>query len=246
MVMRRLMLNGSSNTTASGQTYTFQQVSHNPSNWVNLALVNGQTAYQGGNLTIGPSGSMLVSNTKATISGLVTNNGSLSFVYATATFQNKVYNNGAWITDPSTNIFQSTYTLNSNGSISMSAGDVFIFTNGASTVGSFINLSTQSNTTSLLNGKFVFNSTLSTTQQLATAGDNIGNLSTAHDFSQVLVSTIDTTLLSQYSNNFAVGELQLSGTSTTLVFDVSAAGCWSHATTEAALFRNMLLGWMWI
>ena len=38
-----------------------------PSNYVNLVMVNGQTEYGNGILTIGPSGTMLVSNTTAAI-----------------------------------------------------------------------------------------------------------------------------------------------------------------------------------
>src|SRR6185369_15803558 len=78
-------LNSASNTTA-GQTYTFQSVAGNPSNYVNLALVNGSTAFRGGNLTIGSTGSLLISNTTATITGLFTNNGLTRVVSAGAAF----------------------------------------------------------------------------------------------------------------------------------------------------------------
>jgi len=79
-------LNAASNNIA-GQTYTFQEVAGNPSNYVNLAMVNGHTAYRGGNLTIGSTGTFLASNTVATISGTFTNNGFADIVDATVNFQ---------------------------------------------------------------------------------------------------------------------------------------------------------------
>jgi hypothetical protein len=87
----------------------------------------------------------------------------------------------------------------------------------------------------MLAGKFLFNSTLNLTQQLATAGVNIGSLTTAGDFSQVQVGTLDPNALAQYSNNFALGTLELSGTSTTEVFDANVVG-----GLEAALFLTNL------
>ena len=175
------------------------------------------------------------------VTGVFTNSGTLTFLNSVGTFSSAVVNNGAWVTDPTTNVFQNTYTLTSSGSISMSAGDVYIFTNGASTVGSFINNSTQSNTTSMLDGKFVFDSTLSLTQKFATAGDNIGSLDTDGGFNTVTVPTLNPDLLAQYSNNFALGSLQLSGISTTEVFDSSIVGGRSHGGLEAALFLTNLV-----
>jgi len=87
------MLNAASNTTA-GQTYTFQSVVGNPSNYVNLAMVNGTTAYRGGDLTIGSTGSLLVSNTSASITGLFTNQGMANVVNATAIFSQGIANEG--------------------------------------------------------------------------------------------------------------------------------------------------------
>jgi len=88
------MLNAASNTTA-GQAYTFEAVAGNPSNYVNLALVNGATAYRGGDLTIGATGSMLISvRTTASVTGLFTNQGQTKLVNTTATFASNVVNSG--------------------------------------------------------------------------------------------------------------------------------------------------------
>ena len=89
------MLNASSNINASAaQDYTFQVVPGNPSNYVNLVMVNGQTEYGGGNLTIGGSGSLLISNTTAGIDGNFVNSGTASVINATANFANTINNHG--------------------------------------------------------------------------------------------------------------------------------------------------------
>jgi len=85
------MLNNASNTAvAVSQTYTFDTVGGNPSNYAHLAMINGPTAYANGNgadITIGGAGTFLASNTVATISGNFTNNGLADIVNATVNFQ---------------------------------------------------------------------------------------------------------------------------------------------------------------
>ncbi|MCG3150628.1 MAG: hypothetical protein PCFJNLEI_04116 [Verrucomicrobiae bacterium] len=85
------MLNNASNTAATvRQTYTFDAVPGNPSNYVNLVMVNGTTAYRnanGADITIGNAGSFVASNTLATISGTFTNNGLADIVDATVEYQ---------------------------------------------------------------------------------------------------------------------------------------------------------------
>lgn len=90
------MLNSASNTTV-GQTYTFQSVPGNPTNYVNLTMVNGSTAYRGGDVTIGTTGSLLISNSIASFSGLLTNRGTTTVTGSTATFaggSGNVFNGG--------------------------------------------------------------------------------------------------------------------------------------------------------
>src|SRR5207244_956112 len=81
----------------------------------------------------------------------------------------------------------------------------------------------------------------SLTQQFASAGNNVGNLDTAGGFNTVAVPTLDPTLLAQYSNNFALGTLELSGISTTEVFDSFIVGGRGHGGLEAALFLGDLV-----
>ncbi|MEI6644557.1 MAG: hypothetical protein WCP12_00810 [bacterium] len=59
-------------------TYTIED-SGNPRNYVGLELVNGGTGISTGNITIGNTGSLLVSNTVAAFSGSLTVNGGVSF-----------------------------------------------------------------------------------------------------------------------------------------------------------------------
>ena len=100
------MLNAASNTAAAtSQNYTFGVVAGNPSNYVNLTLVNGQTAYGNGSVTISNSGALLASNTLVTFSGPLTNMGSTVFVNSVGTFNANAFNSGTWTVDPSTNNF---------------------------------------------------------------------------------------------------------------------------------------------
>jgi len=208
----------------------------------NSLNVSGGAAFIGGNLSNESLGSVtVVNNGKLVVGGTYNNAGTFSMSHSVGTFVGAVVNSGAWITDPSTNTFQSTYTLTGSGSISMSAGDVYIFSNSATTVGNFINNSTQSNTTSMLAGKFVFNnSTLAITQLFGTAGINIGNLNNPSvNTGAVYVSTLDTSILGQYSNNFALGTLDISGTSTTEVFGSSGVATNSSGLGAALFLVNL-------
>ena len=114
------MLNAASNTTA-GQSYTFDSVANtaNPSNYQTLVMVNGQTAYRGGDVTIGSGGALLISNTFATFSGLVTNPGVLTLQNSFATI-----NSGLNITGSG--------DLNGNGTL---IGPVNVATGGTLTPG---------------------------------------------------------------------------------------------------------------
>ncbi len=220
-------LNSASNTTAS-QTYNFT-TALGPTNFARLEMINGDTAYRGGDITIGGGGSMLVSNTRATITGILTNLGAFSSVNAQATFQSAVYNNGTWATDPTTNTFASSYTVGTLGSITMTAGDVMIFNND------FINTSTQSNTYNTLDGKFLFNG-VATTQRFYTAG---------HELGQAPTSPINTNRLAGneigFTNNFALGTFEIANFSTVRVSDAfSLLGPGTNDNLRAALYVDNL------
>src|ERR1041385_3952691 len=109
-----------------------------------------------------------MSNTHATISGIFTNNGVINSYNSSATFEGKVYNNGGWITDPTTNTFLSDYTVGNSGSIAMAAGDVYLFKSN------FVNQSTQATTYNTTSGTFVFNGGAGYTQTFSTAAIELG------------------------------------------------------------------------
>ena len=88
---------------------------------MNLVLVNGRTEYGNGNLTIGASGTLLISNTTAAIDGAFVNLGTASVVNATANFANTLNNHGLLTlqnaTLNATAINFATGTLHGNGTI---------------------------------------------------------------------------------------------------------------------------------
>src|SRR5207249_11716903 len=86
------------------------------------------------------SGASLMSDSsRLVVAGAFTNAGVVSFQNSIGTFNSAVVNSGTWMSDPSTNVFQNTFTVTAGGSIAMAAGDVYIFTNGPAAVAIFIN-----------------------------------------------------------------------------------------------------------
>jgi hypothetical protein len=192
---------------------------------------NNSLANLNGGVIVASSGNLIVN-------GTFTNSGTLNMLHSVGTFVSSVVNSGAWITDPSTNVFQNTYTVTSTGYMQSSAGDTFIFTNNGSQAASFVNQSTQSNTFNANGAKFVFNASLSLTQTFYTAGSNIGNLDTDGGLDLVLVSSLDTNVLAQFKDNFSVGALEIGSTS--MVADASIDGGRDNGTHEGALFLSDL------
>jgi autotransporter-associated beta strand protein len=89
-----LRLNGSTATNTLGRPYEFN-TGFGPTNYVNLELL-GTSFIKGDGVTIGAAGSMLVSNGTATITGALTNNGTVTLAGSPATLMatNGFYNNG--------------------------------------------------------------------------------------------------------------------------------------------------------
>ena len=185
------------------------------------------------------SGGLVTANSgNLVVGGAFVNQGTLAMANSMGTFTGTVVNSGAWITDPTTNVFQNTYTLTSSGYIQASAGDVYVFTNNGSQVASFVNQSAQSNTFNTVTAKFVFNATLSLTQTMYAAGSNIGNLNVLGGFDAVLVGVAATNALFQYQNNFALGTLEIG--STTEVASAGVDGGVDTGGLQSALFVNQL------
>ena len=173
------------------------------------------------------------------VNGTFTNAGTLNMIHSVGTFSGGVVNSGAWITDPTINVFQNTYTVTSSGYIQSSPGDVYIFSNNATTASSFINLSTNKNQFNTLGGDFVFANTLGATQQFAVAGHDFGPGVTSS--TNTVPTTVPALTLAAYSNNFALGTLQISDSTTVEVTDAFCLlGPGTYVGQDAALYLDNL------
>ena len=156
------------------------------------------------------------------------------------TFHSAVVNAGAWITDPSTNIFENALTITSTGYVQAGTGDVYIFH------GDLNNQSARSNAWQTLNvtpgnssgaeTKFEFDGAgLTLTQRFTTAGllTTGGFAGAPASINNGVQSVSAYTNLAGFVNNFAVGELEL--TNTALVLAQAAP-----SPTPNALFVNDL------
>jgi hypothetical protein len=172
--------------------------------------------------------------------GVFTNAGTLTMIHSVGTFAGGVVNSGAWVTDPTRDVFQDTYTVTSSGFIQANSGDVYIFTNNATTASSFINVSTNKSQYNTLLSDFVFANTLGVTQVFATAGHDFGPVATSAT-NQLEVFHPDPFSLAQYSNNFALGTLEISNFTTVRVDDAFITGGFgTNDDQEAALYLNNL------
>lgn len=85
-------LNTATNTT-TGQAYTFD-TGLGATNYCRLEMVNGGTMYRGGAVTIGGGGSLLMSNTVATLAETLTSEGVVTLCNATGVFNQAYANHG--------------------------------------------------------------------------------------------------------------------------------------------------------
>ena len=180
------------------------------------------------------------------VNGTFQNAGTFAAVSSVGTFNGTVVNSGAWITDPTTNVFQNTYTVTSSGYIQTASGDVYVFTNGATTAADFVNLSSKSNQFDTLNGKFLFNNTLGLTQNLVVAGHDlgpgVGAVPPPNATNAVQFGLPDAPIFG-FTNNFALGTLEISDFTTVRVTDAFLAlpGLGTNDGLTAGLYLNNLL-----
>ena len=204
------------------------------------------SATLGGTLVLSQSlvsaGIVVANRSGLAVAGTFTNSGTLNMVGGLGVFHSAVVNNGAWITDPTTNIFAGELKVTSSGYVSASAGDVYVFN------GDLINQSTQSNDWNTLNAtpgsdsgsgtKFVFDGAgLTLTQRLNTivlllTDGFVGTPSPLTNGVQYISAYGDVT---GFTNNFAIGELEL--TNTTLLL----AQALSSSTTNALFVNDLFL-----
>lgn len=118
-------LNQASNWSANAQNYTF--AAGNPSNYAGLEMIHGATAWRSAWLAFGADGTMLISNSSATVAGTISNAGVIRIVNSTVTWQSNAVVGGRYMSDPSTNIFAGTLTVDPSGALQGGNGDLFVF-----------------------------------------------------------------------------------------------------------------------
>lgn len=131
------------------------------------------------------------------------------------TFGARVINSGAWVTDPTTNTFADALVITPSGFIAADVGDMYIFTNGVSSVGHFRNISTNTAQWSTSDAKFLFSATPLATQDIYAAGINREwALPSSSSTSPVMGNWA-----AAIAGNFHIGTLEISNFSTVRVWD---------------------------
>jgi len=124
----------------------------------------------------------------------------------------------------------------------MSAGDLYIFSNNASSAADFVNLSTNNTQYDTRQGAFLFDNTLGLTQNFYVAGHYLGPPGdTPTNPVQAAHASLDT--LAQFNTNFALGTLQLSDFTTVEVWDafMGVPGLGTNDGLKAALYLENLV-----
>ncbi len=229
---------------------------------INSSLVNAGTLLASGSAPLSLTGSTIyntnsgffgANNGQLIVNSVFTNAGTVSFMNSVGTFNSAVVNKGAWVSDPSTNVFYGDYTVATNGYIVMGAGDSYLFKSN------FVNVSSLSNQYDTTKGQFTFNGNNSYTQSMYVAGLNLGGyISTIQSSNEVYFtnafgifstnvfefgSTTNDIPLG-YTNNFALGTLQIgdmNDTSTLMLADSFAPqGPGANDGNVAGLYVNTL------
>ncbi|MDW8309851.1 MAG: PEP-CTERM sorting domain-containing protein, partial [Verrucomicrobiales bacterium] len=207
-----------------------------------LRVVGNTATITGPGLFNQSGGVVTTSHAGLVVRGIVTNQGTFTMLNSVGTFNGSVVNAGAWIIDPTTNVFNDAFIVTESGYVSAGAGDVFIFTNNATTAGSFLNRSTNSAAFNTADAKFLFNATLAVTQHFYAAGLNRESLAPSYS----PTSTVTGSWSAVTFTNFSLGTLEISNFSTVRVWDAfSGLGGEFGANDglKAALYvDNLLLG----
>lgn len=124
-------LNNASNWNAVAtpyvQDYTFDNTL-GATNFARLEMINAGTAWQSKRLTVGGGGSLLVSNSSASIRAeAITNLGAIRVVNSSVRWQGNTVLGGSYLSDPSTNTFESNLIVTASGALAGSNGDLFVF-----------------------------------------------------------------------------------------------------------------------
>ncbi len=183
-------------TNASVASYMFG--TNNGNLYQHLSLIHGSTRWQSTAFTMGPGGIFFISNTTATVSGLFTNNGTVNVFGSRVTYEGPVVVSGAYLSDPSTNIFSTNVIITSSGYIQAAAGDVYQFERD------FSNQSTQSNLFNMSSAIAVFTNS---------AGEHVFDMTGSSALDR---GTNGIFSINDVTNNFAIGTLIVAGVGDTL------------------------------
>ncbi len=119
-------LNNSSNRSDVAQSYVFN-TGLGATNYASLLLTGAGSRWNSANLTIGSGGSLIVTNTTATVAASVTNQGIIQVAQSHITFSSNLVINGRYVSDPSTNTYQGDVTVGASGTLAGGSGDLFDF-----------------------------------------------------------------------------------------------------------------------
>lgn len=92
-----------------------------------LFSLAADSAYGAGGLTVLAGGAFQVSNGNSTVSGVVSNSGTIRVVNSRVSYTSPVVIHGTYLSDPSTNTFASNVTVTAAGALQGGAGDLFVF-----------------------------------------------------------------------------------------------------------------------
>ncbi len=215
-----------------------------------LAVVGGGTYVNTADLNTLVGGVVTVNTSRVIVGGAYTgaSGSTLTMINSVGTF-GTVVNSGAWITDPSTNIFNGDHTETSSGFIAASAGDVYIFKSN------FVNQSTQNTTYDTMNTtpggsgaagtKFIFDGTNTVsssgyTQQFFTAGLKLtgGFSGTPSPLSNGVQFVTSFPAVTGFVDNFALDRLEIGNLGTNSILELFDS--FPSDGTNAALFVNDL------
>lgn len=98
------------------------------SNFMRLILTGTNAFWRSAALTVGNGGELLATNSVgAALGAVLTNAGTIRVVNGSLTYLSNVVNQGAYISDPSTNAFNGNFTVGPTATVVAAAGDVYAF-----------------------------------------------------------------------------------------------------------------------
>lgn len=208
-----LQFYNSSNASIAAYTFSTNLGAYN---WAGLRLAGATSGWRSSSVWFDPTASLLVTNTVAAFSGVMTNDGVTRVVNSRVVFHGPVVLSGAYLSDPSTNTFNSNLTVTASGSLSGSNGDLFVFNRD------FINASTNAASFDLAHAAVLFtNGTGVTAHHLILS--NSGSVNIGQGFQS----------FAQVATNFALGQL-----------GVAAGNRLAISGNKDSLTNALYVGWL--